>query len=134
MGFETVSHAYLSLAIPLQRLLEEAQRRRLVALLCDVTFEDLTFVIDSSPQVTRLAINLYEQLIDMPAPVSKAFHPTYPLPLNNCGEHRTKPVPPVPHGFVTNVYASLSQQIFHVPKAQWKADIHHHNQADNLRR
>jgi len=35
---------------------------------------------------------------------------------------------------VANVDATFKQQVLDLPKGQWKADIHHHRQADNLRR
>jgi hypothetical protein len=121
------------MAMPLQRLLEEAHRCFLVALLSNVTFEDLTFVIDSSPQVVRLAINLYEHLIDVPPPVSKSTHPADPLSLDVSCKHRTEPVPPMPNRFMSEVDAAFCKQILYDPQTERKADVHHHNQPDEFR-
>ncbi len=50
------------------------------------------------------------------------------------GEHRTEPVPPEPYPLVANVYATLKQDIFYLPKGQWIADIHHDREANHLGR
>ncbi len=50
------------------------------------------------------------------------------------GEHRTKPVPPEPYRLVANVYTTLKQDIFYLPKRQWIADIHHDREANHLGR
>lgn len=49
-------------------------------------------------------------------------------------EQRTEPVPPQPHGFVANVDPALEQQVFHVPQALRKPDVHHDDEADDLGR
>ena len=50
------------------------------------------------------------------------------------GEHRAKPVPPKPHGFVADIDTALEQQIFHLSQGQRITDIHHHREADHLGR
>jgi len=49
-------------------------------------------------------------------------------------EHWTKPVPPKPNRLVTDIDAPLEQQIFYLPQGQRVTDIHHHREADYLRR
>jgi hypothetical protein len=56
------------------------------------------------------------------------------LPANIRREQWTKAVPPEPDRLVTDVDATLEQQILNVPQAQWKPDIHHDNQPDHLGR
>ncbi len=34
------------------------------------------------------------------------------------GEHRTKPVPPKPHGFMADIDTALEQQIFYLSQGQ----------------
>lgn len=51
-------------------------------------------MINGSPQVMSLDIDLYEHLIDMPAPLAKALHTADPLPLDVGCEYRTEPIPP----------------------------------------
>jgi len=97
-----------------QRLLEEPQGRRFVPLLGDVAFQDLALMIDSTPQIVRLAIDLYEDLINVPAPVREAFHSAYPLALDIRCEHRPKPVPPQSHRLMTNVDATFEEQVFNI--------------------
>ena len=50
------------------------------------------------------------------------------------GKHRSEPVPPQPHRLVSDVDASLEQQVFHVPQRQRVLQVDHHHQADHLGR
>ena len=50
----------------LQRFLQEAQSSRFVPRFGDEGLEDFTLVIDRAPQVVRLAVDLYVDLINMP--------------------------------------------------------------------
>jgi hypothetical protein len=121
-------------AVALQRLLYEAQGSRLVAGFGNVALEDLALVVDRAPQVHHLAVHLDVHLIEMPSPVFEAPHAADPLPADVGGEQRTEPVPPVPHRFMTDVDAALEQEVFDVAQAQRKPHVHHHDEADHLRR
>lgn len=99
----------------LQRLLEEAQSRGFVSFLRHIALENLALVVDRPPQIVRLAIDLHEHLIDVPAPVPKAPHSADPLSLDIGRKQRSKPVPPQPNSLVADVDAALSQQILNVP-------------------
>ena len=59
----------------LERLLHEGQRSFFVANLGDVTLEDLAFLVDRTPQVNHLAIELHIHLAEVPAPVPESTHP-----------------------------------------------------------
>ena len=48
------------------------------------------------------------------------------------GKQRAKTVPPVPYGFMANVYAALKQEIFNLSQRQGITDIQHHSAADDL--
>ncbi len=50
------------------------------------------------------------------------------------GEHRTESVPPVPNRLVADIDAPLEQEILDLSQRQRIADIHHHREADHLRR
>ena len=50
------------------------------------------------------------------------------------GKQRAKTVPPVPYGFMANVYAPFKQKIFDLTQRQRIADIRHHREADYLGR
>jgi hypothetical protein len=49
-------------------------------------------------------------------------------------EHWTEPVPPEPNRLVADIDAPLMEQIFDVSQRKRIADIHHHREADHLRR
>jgi hypothetical protein len=34
---------------------------------------------------------------------------------------------------MADVDAALSEQILHIPQRQWKLDVHHHDEADDLK-
>jgi len=80
-----------------------------------IAVEDLTSPIDRTPVVDQLAIE-HVRLIEMPVLVSKAPHAVHPLPPAVASKHRTEPVPPLPHGLVTDVDGPLEQQVFDIPK------------------
>ena len=83
-------------------------------------------MINGALQIDHLAVELHLHFVEVPFPMSKPAHSAYPLPTNICSKHRNEPVPPEPHRFVAHVDAPLEQQVFDIPQAQRKADIHHH--------
>jgi len=94
----------------------------------------LTFVIYGAPQVVRLPIDPHEHFIQMPSPLRMtSMLLNTPLP-DLCGEHWTKPVPPVPYRLVADIDTPLKQEIFDLPQRQRIANVHHHGKADNLGR
>src|SRR3954447_23974856 len=99
----------------LERLLHEPERCGLVALLGHEALEDLTFVIDRTPQVAHLAVDLHVHLIEVPTPLTEPTHAAHPLSADVTCKQRTEPVPPVAHGLMADVDAALSQQVFDVP-------------------
>ena len=106
--------------------------RGFIAALRDEALENLAFLIDCTPKVDHLSIQLHVHLIEVPAPVAKAAHARDALPTNVAGEQRPKPVPPHPHCLVANVDPSLEQQVLDVPEAERVLHIHHHDEADHL--
>ena len=95
--------------------------------------KQFTFVVNRAPQIEGLPVDPHEHLIKAPAPVR------IPMTLNpaladlGC-KQRTEAVPPVPHGIVADVDATLGQQVFDLSQRQRVADIQHHRAADYLRR
>ena len=59
----------LRLSVPLHCFPEEIQRCFAITALRDITFQHFAFVIHSTPQVVRLAVDLHENRIKMPLPV-----------------------------------------------------------------
>ena len=95
----------------LERPLHEAEACRLVAGSGDVALEHLAFMVDRSPKVDHLAVQLHVQV---PAPVVEAEHVADPLTANVAGEQRTKPVPPKRYRLMAGVNPALEQQVLHV--------------------
>ena len=91
-------------------------------------------MIDGAPQIMHLAVDLYVDLVEVPAPVSNALHPADPLPTDVPCEHRAEPVPPEAHCLMAKIDAALEQQVLHVSKRQWEPHVHHDHKANDLRR
>ncbi len=70
-------------------------------------------MIDSSPEVVPFAVDLYEDLVEVPTPLA-GFHPRDPAFPDLGGEHRAEAVPPGPDRLVTHVDAAFVQQILDV--------------------
>lgn len=65
----------------------------LIARLGDEALEHLALLIDCAPEVHHLTVNLHVHLVEVPTPVTKAVHPTYPLATDVAGKHRDEPIP-----------------------------------------
>lgn len=85
-------------------------------LLGDVALEDFTFMVDSTPPVMRLSIDLHKVLIDVPTPMSKLSHSRNALASNVSCKHRPEPVTLKTHRLVADVDLKFGQQVFHVPQ------------------
>src|SRR5277367_975715 len=81
-------------AIFLHDALEKLQRRSFVSLRGDHRLQNPALMIDSPPEIAELAVDLHEDLIQMPAPSDEPAHVRNPLLRDLRREHRTKPVPP----------------------------------------
>jgi len=84
------------------------------------------------PKVVLLAVDLHENLVQMPPPAARLQGLDPPL-LDLGREHRTETKPPISDRFVANVDAALVEQILNVPKREWEPDVQHHRQANDLR-
>src|ERR1017187_4972202 len=100
---EPIGHYGLAAAIFLHDAFQKLQRRSLVPLRGDHGFQDLAFVIDSSPEVAELAIDLHEHLIQVPTPLRIASDVRDPLFPDLGSEDGAKPVPPKPDCLVADV-------------------------------
>ena len=101
-------HPWLS--IPLHRAPQKLKRSRAISLFRGVDLEHFTFMINRAPQIMCLAIDTHEHLVQVPAPLWVWSAMNSPLP-DLCGEQRTEPVPTEPHRLMTNVDATLGQQV-----------------------
>lgn len=77
----------------------------------DVALEHLAFMIDRSPEVGHLAIELHVHLVGMPFPLLRASHAAQELAANVCSNERTERFAPVPHRLMADVDAGLEQQV-----------------------
>jgi hypothetical protein len=78
----------------------------------------------------RVAVDLHEDLVQVPAPLNRSPHPIHPFAPDLGGEHRTEPVPPEPGSFMTQVDAALVQKVLDIPPRQREPDSHHDRQVD----
>ena len=86
-------------------------------------FPALPLVINRPPKVVALAVDLHENLVQMPLPIRIGSHSTDPFPADFSGKHRANSIPPVPHSFVADADAALVQQVLDIPKRKWKAKV-----------
>ncbi len=124
-GSEPVSHDRLDLTMTFQRFPEEFQRSPAIPCLCHETLQHLALVIDGPPQVMPLAVDLHEDLVQVPSPVART-HALDPALPDLGGDHRPEPVPPEPHRLMANIDAPFVQKILDIPERERKLDIHHH--------
>ena len=90
------------------------------------------FVIDSPPEIAELAVDLHEDLIQMPTPLGEAAHVRYSPLSDLSGEHRAKPVPPKSDSLMADVDPALGQQILDIAQRQRVSHVHHHDQTDHF--
>jgi len=113
---------------------KEIQCRFAIPALGDITFKHLTFVIYSAPQVVRFAVDLHENLVQVPLPIRMRTNLLNPFPSDLGRKHRPKPVPPETDRLMTDIDAAFVQQIFDVPERKREPNIHHNRQADDVGR
>ncbi len=84
----------------------------------DVTRENLAFVVDRTPEVHHLIVEVHVHLIKMPTPIAEATHAINAPATDFACKHWPEAVPPTAHGLVSKVVTALEQQVFHVPQTQ----------------
>ena len=73
-------------------------------------------MIDRSPKVVLNAIDLYEDLIQVPLPLSVLAHENRSLLSDFASECRAKSIDPESHALVANVDAALVEQVLDIAK------------------
>ena len=81
-----------------------------------------------------LAVDLYEDLVEVPAPLGVCPHVIDPLPSDPGGEHGPEAVPPEPHRLVADIDPAVGQHILDVSERERVFDVHYHNEPDHFRR
>ncbi len=132
VGCEAICDDLFGTAMPLHQFPEEFQCCGFVSALRDDGFQHLSFVIYGAPEIMSLSIHLHKNLFHVPLPFRECSQLLHPLSPDLGGKHRPETVPPVADGFVTDIDASLVQQVFDIPQGKRKPDVQHHRQADDL--
>jgi hypothetical protein len=101
--------------------------------LCGEGLQRFTLVINRAPQGVPLAVDLHENLVQVPSPIRGRTHLLDTFTADFSGKHWAKSIPPIPHRFVADVDAALVQQVLDIAERKGKANVHHDRQADDLR-
>jgi hypothetical protein len=110
---QAARHNRMRLAVTLHRTLRKRQRCLAIPPFRGENLKHLTFVIDSPPQIVSLAIDLYEDLVEVLAPVRicVVMKPTFPyLDYANWAE----PVPPESYRLMADVDAPFMKKVFNI--------------------
>jgi hypothetical protein len=110
-----------------QHLTKESLSRPGVAATLDEDIEDVTILIDGTPQVVDLSAGGDEDLIDVPS-VPKSALPTLEGSAVAGPELQT----PAPNGLVGDDDASFGEEVLDIPEAQRKPVVEPHGVADDL--
>ena len=134
VGCEPVSDDRFHKTVSTQRFSQELQCCLLVQTLRHEAFEHLSLVINGAPEAMLKPVDLDENFVEVPPPVTEMTHCLNPaasdLGRKNCPE----PDPPEPHRFMRDIDSALVQQVLDIPKRERIADVHYHRQADDLGR
>lgn len=129
---KAVSDDDLRSAVSLHGLLQKPERCGLIPGLGDVALQHLALVIDSSPEVVLDTVDLNENLVEVPLPLSMLAHEGSTFRADFAGEDRSETIDPEPDAFMANINSSLMEQVFDVPQQERKSNVHHHRQLDNF--
>jgi hypothetical protein len=77
-------------------------------------------MIHCAPEVVHLAIDLHEDLVEVPPPKGSRPHSIHPFPTDLGGKHLPEPVPSKPDRFVADVNAAFVQQVLDVAQGKRK--------------
>ena len=91
-------------------------------------------MVDSSPKIVGLAIDLHKDLIEVPLPLRDLAHVARSADADLAGEHRAETVHPLPHALVANVDPAFVEEVFNIAQREREPDIHHHRELDDLGR
>ena len=71
-------------------------------------------MINGAPELAKIAVDLHEDLVQMPTPLGEAARMRNPPLLDLRREYRAKPVPPKPDRLMADVDPALGQEILDV--------------------
>jgi len=109
---------------------EKFQSRFLFAGLRDDALEDLALLIDSPRKILPLAVDLYEDHVEVPvAGLHAIFEPLADLG----GEDWAEAVPPIPDCLVADTDTPFAQEAFDVAQRKREPDVDHHRESNDFR-
>jgi len=73
-------------------------------------------MIDRSPEIVPLAVDLHKDLTQMPHPFRVCSQLMYPLSSGLRGKNRREQIHPKSHGSLADIDATLVQRIFDIPQ------------------
>jgi hypothetical protein len=109
-----IRHHDLGVAIPLHGFSHKFQCGSLVPGLSNEGLQNLTFVIDRSPQVVSLATDLYEHLVQVPLPLRRLSHSFRTMLPDLLREESAETVHPVTDRFVADIDSALVKQVLDI--------------------
>ena len=133
VGPQPVCDNHLWPAVPFQRFLQEFEGGGAIPRLCDVALEHFAFMVHGLPKGVYLAIDLHEDLVEMPTVLDTRAHAIDPSLADLGREHRAKTVPPEPNGLRADLYAAFVKKVFDIPQRKRVADVQHHGEANDFR-
>ena len=90
-------------SLPFHKLLKKYDRCLAISALGNIDFQHFVLMVDGSPNVICLAIDLYEDFVKMPFPVRIILRSTDPFLTNFAREQCAKFIPSIAHSLVVNV-------------------------------
>ena len=90
-------------------------------------------MVHGPPKGVCLAIDLHEDLVEMPTVLDTRAHAIDPYLADLGREHRAKTVPPEPNGLMADLYAAFVKKVFDVAQRKRVADVQHYGQANDFR-
>ncbi len=116
-------------AQPFRSFTEEPEGRAFVPTALHEDIQDVPVLINGTPRIMPLAVDLQKHLITMPL-VSGLCAPTTEL----VGKVLSELLAPLPHRFIGYVHAACGQQFFDVTKTEVEAVVEPYRVRDNFLR
>ncbi len=131
---QSVRYNHLRFPIPFHDFLKKNHCCLAVASLGNKGFQNLTLVVNGTPQVICLAIDLHKYFVQVPSPVGVIPGRRMKSFLTDLARKQgTKSIPPIADCFMADINAAFMKKIFDIAKRKRKPDIHHHRKANDLR-
>jgi hypothetical protein len=115
--------------LSLQHLAKELLSSSVVSSFRHQNVEKIAVLIDSTPEIELLSLNLHEDFVDIPSIAQRTLPSS-----EESGISRPKLQAPVSNCFIGDADTTLGQQIFDIPEAEREPMVKPDCMADNLGR